>query len=127
MTERLRYMSQRPPTADLAFGQVAALVADRSNELAAERDRYARRILEDKMPRPLHWMLDRPKALRIALGVVRRWRPTMYELDLRPIPQARGEAETAVRNLLAESGLHGPTVVRYTDPSGLPAQVCGVE
>jgi hypothetical protein len=130
----------------------------RSNQLAAERDRYARRILEDKLPRSLHWLIDRPRLLQRVLRIVPLWRPTMTMVDLRgrspvqhaarmmsfgpdgqvpremPYSPMTDDAARVVANVwVAEMRAAGRSVpdsgliFTYTDASGLPAQVCGVE
>jgi hypothetical protein len=112
-------------------------IRERSNELAAERDRYARRLLEKKLPRPLHWLIDWPKLLMRVLRVMPRWRMQMTVVDLRGgdllmVTTAEG-AKAVARAWVAEakaSGCRVPDsglIFLYTDVTGLPAELHGVE
>jgi hypothetical protein len=120
-----------------------ATVQTRFRKLARDRDAYARRLLEERLPRPLHFLLDRPKALRRVLRIARRWRLTMATVDLRRpshplsppahmLPPAGVMTVEAARKLsrvwVAEMDAAGKRpdgglIFTYTDPSGLPAEV----
>lgn len=116
------------------FGMVR-FVRERSRQLARDRDAYARRLLEDRLPRPLHFLLDRPKALRRVLRFVPRWRPTMTVVDLRQwegeprSPMTAHSARTLGQAWMAEMRAAGKPfserglIFTYADPSGLPAEV----
>lgn len=104
----------------------SALVEQRSRKLARDRDAFARRLLEDRVPRLLHWTLDRPRALRALLRVVPRWRPTMSFVDRRHAGPMGALAAQAAAGLWAqEVGIDDGLIFTYTDPDGLPAEVYG--
>lgn len=102
----------------------------RSQHLAADRERYARRLLERRLPRHLHWLIDRPRALKLAFRLWPRWRPTFTIVRLSVPTTAATATDMASRwedemrahgNAVSDSGL----IFTYTDPSGLPAEVYG--
>lgn len=129
--------------------EVAYAVAHRSQQLAIQRNAFARRLLEDRLPSFLHWTLDRPRALRWVLRAVPRWRPTMTVVDLRAtqcgplfadsdgrLPReisyacmTADAARATAQQWIAEMRAHGNRVpdggliFTYTDASGLPAEV----
>lgn len=120
----------------------ATLIRERSDQLARDRNAYARRLLKDRLPRPLHFLIDRPRALGWLFRVAPRLRPTMTVVDLRCQerwdgidPTAPMTAEAAremgrhwVMAMRATSGAtvpDGGLIFTYTDPSGLPAEVYG--
>lgn len=107
--------------------KTAMAIASRSHDLARERDAYARRLLEERLPRPLHFLLDRPRALKVLLRVVPRWRLTMHFMDLRTLPpgavRMRPEQAREVARSWLDGKPKGAWVFTYTDPSGLPAEV----
>lgn len=101
-------------------------VHKRSRELARNRDAYARRLLEDRIPRFLHGLIDRPRALKVLLRVVPRWRPTMTVIDLRQTTTRWGAEGYATVWGWEHGPVEGGLIFTYIDPSGLPAEVCGV-
>ena len=112
---------------------------ERSKELAEAREAYSRKLLERRLPRRLHWLLDHTRALRVLLRLVPRWRPTMGIVrlnDLRFLKHggmAYFTASAAVQAAdvwLGEMEARGVTldgghVFTYTDVGGLPAEVYG--
>lgn len=105
------------------------LIEQRSLELAQQREAYSRKLLERRLPRRLHWTLDHPRALRVLLRFVPRWRPTMAFVPLGITATASAAVEASER-WLREIDLRAPLdsetdghVFTYTDASGLPAEV----
>lgn len=114
-----------------------------TNELAADRERYLRAVLEGRLPRWLHWIIDRPRALRWLLCVVPyRLRGDLAVVQLRrpehlsppahmrdsPSLMSDRAAKQLAQTWLAEMGdkvPRGGVVFSYTDPMGLPAEVYG--
>ena len=119
---------------------VAMAATLRSEWLTRGREAYARRLLEARLPRPLHFLLDRPKALGRLLRLVPRWRPTMTYIECRDgmdghggrfrtmnTEAARHFAQVWIEGAPEQGGasLNGGLVFTYIDPSGLPAEVYG--
>lgn len=101
----------------------------RSDLLARQRDAYARRLLEDRVPQFLHRVLDRPKALKWVLRLWPHWRPTMTVVKLDVTTTAKGARWLAWR-WVAETCADGKQVppgliFTYTGVSGLPAEIYG--
>jgi hypothetical protein len=112
-------------------------VSARSAELAAARNRYARRLLTARLPRRLHWLVDRPRTLRWIFRVRPEWRPSMAIITLRP-DQASPPMLTTfdmacawAEQWLAEAEAQGSVpqttglIFVYTTVDGLPSEVYG--
>jgi hypothetical protein len=130
------------PLQDERNAEVLQSIIDRpireaSKQLAAAREVYASRLLEDCLPKRLRWVIDRPRALKFVLRLVPRWRPTFTVVDLRreSIDPMEGmiadeacyfarawvaEAKATGKNI-PESGL----IFTYTDMNGMPAELSG--
>jgi hypothetical protein len=63
---------------------VIGLPAMWAEALAMARERYARRLIEARLPRHLGWLIDRPRALRWIYKLRPAWRPSMSVIPLRP-------------------------------------------
>lgn len=119
-------------------------VRERSRQLAKQRDSYCRKLLEERMPDRLHWVIDRPRLLKRVLRLVPRWRPTLTIVNLSRAPlrtggmmvgrtgamhSTSGSAEEMARAWHAEQRERGRetkgVVFTYTDANGLPAEVYG--
>jgi len=125
--------------AGIKLDATAVAIGFRTEQLARDRNAYARRLLEDRLPRPLHSLIDRPKALRRALRLRRRWQPKMAIVECRngmdagrfPVMTAEAARQLAnvwVKEAREQGGsayLDGGLVFTYTDVSGLPAEVYG--
>ena len=115
---------------------------ERSDQLAKQRDAYCRTLLEQRIPHRLHWVIDKPRALRLLLRFVPRWQPTLTIVNLSRPPMAtggkvagrtaamastEGSAKAMADVWLREQALRGReikgVVFTYTDPSGLPAEI----
>ncbi len=107
---------------------------ERTQQLAKQRETYCRELLQARLPRRLHRLIDRPKQLKAVLRVVPRWQPTLTFVALRhPLrfAQDRSWATQEARYWEREQRVTGKSipsgglVFTYTDPSGLPAEVYG--
>lgn len=120
------------------------IVQARAQLLAKQRDVYCRELLEARLPRRLHWLIDRPRLLKRVLRFVPRWKPRVAVVPLTPRQDdprrmqaamtneaARATADVWEREMAAKQEAsrqpmpRGGFVFTYTDPTGLPAEVYG--
>lgn len=102
------------------------VIQEVSDELARERDAYCRRLLEARMPRRLHFLIDRPEALRRVLRLVPRWRPTMTIVRLGVFDSAY-DAWFAVEQWVQRYGNRDLSgyVFTSTTTEGMPSEIYG--
>jgi hypothetical protein len=102
---------------------------ERCKELAKAREAYVRKLLKRRLPRRLHWLIDRPRLLKRVLRLVPRWKPTTSYVTLSVDTTAEGATFMRDRWLQEQEArgrdTSGGHVFTYTDPSGLPAEVYG--
>jgi hypothetical protein len=106
-----------------------SVVESRRAELARSREAYSRKLLKRRLPRLLHWTLDRPRLLRVILRARPRWEPAMLIVPLR-CTTTLASAVDASERWLQEQEARGCVmldgyVFTYTDPAGLPSEVYG--
>lgn len=53
------------------------MIAETAWKLAEQREQAMREIARSYLPRPLRWLVGRPRALAVAYRVRPRWRPTI--------------------------------------------------
>ena len=101
----------------------------RSAQIAQQREAYTRRVLEARLPRRLHWLIDHPRLLRLVLRLVRRWRPTLSVVPLRVSATAESAVAMSERWITEMEArgrdIEGGYVFTYTDVNQLPAEVYG--
>lgn len=56
---------------------ISRLVREAAMEQAAERERIARALIVESLPRGLGWMVDHPRVLKLFYRVFPRRRPVM--------------------------------------------------
>lgn len=104
-------------------------VRERGRELAEAREAYSRMLLQRRLPRPVHRLLNFPRALNLLLRLVPRWKPTMAYVPLETTTTAYDAVFTSERWLQEQEAqgrdVSGGHVFTYTDASGLPAEVYG--
>jgi hypothetical protein len=104
---------------------------ERSRQLTRDREQYARRLLEQRLPRPLHWIIDRPRALKLAFRLRLLRRPSMSIITLASTMTAEAARHMGRRWLASMQAKgnkvpDGGLIFTYTDVEGLPAEVHGV-
>lgn len=103
---------------------------ERSRELAAARNRYARRLIAARLPKGLHWLVDRPRTLGWIYKLRPTWRPSMAIVALRPVTTFDTACAWAER-WLAEAEARGALprttgiVFTYATVDGLPCEIYG--
>lgn len=106
---------------------------ERTKQLAKDREAYCRKLLVERLPRPLHWLIDKPSLLKRVLRFVPRWQPTLTFVPLQKtkpgIALAGTSAHIVAKVWQAEMEAQGKAipdgglVFTYTDANGLPAEV----
>lgn len=108
-----------------------ALIRDRSKRLASDRDAWCRGLLRERLPGPLHFLIDRPWAIRVLLRIWPSWRPQTRELDLsrNGTLMTEGTAAYMARCWVIEhpdetgNATYEGLIVRYRDVHGLPMEI----
>lgn len=100
--------------AALAHEVLTRPLRDRTKQLAKDREAYCRKLLEHRLPRLLRWTFDHPRALRILLRLVPRWRPTLTYVRLEadpyePVPKTEQATRISADAWLVEMRAKGWT------------------
>ena len=87
---------------------------------SGRRQWVAEGLLAERLPTRLHWLLARPKALRLALRLWPRWKPTFIQLQgYMTKASAEQFGKTWLREM-AERGKAQPNVgVIYSEPDAM--------
>jgi hypothetical protein len=121
--------------AALAHEILTRPLRERTRQLAKDREDYCLKLLEQRLPRPPHWLIDYPRLLKRVLRVVKRWDPTLTYIPLQETKQgiALGGVSAHIVAKVWRADMEaegepipdGGLVFTYTDASGLPAEVYG--